>query len=224
LLELLLEGSISRSFGYLLKVFRARRLTFDEGRRSHHGSARSQLVMLRCHLVPTQPTAAIACPATAWPSFPHASALPTFLGPLSPCDGVALTPSAPPPGRRRAPNHQSIKMLAFQAFHFAAYHFAHGTFQPTATGSALGCSELDSLLGGGQAPVDLNAALDVCFDPQFACSHAKVQRLRRRRLTPTLTPTQRPHNPSSCLYPNPNPNRLTLALSLPLPLPLTLTL
>ena len=75
-------------------------------------------------------------------------------------------------------------MLAFQAFHLAAYHFAHGTFQPTATGSARGCSELDSLLGGGPGPVDLNAALDVCFDTQFKCSHAKVQRLRRRRLTP----------------------------------------
>ena len=39
-------------------------------------------------------------------------------------------------------------MLAFQAFHLAAYHFPHGTFQPTATISARGCSELDSLLGG----------------------------------------------------------------------------
>ena len=75
-------------------------------------------------------------------------------------------------------------MLAFQAFHLAAYHFAHGTFQPTAASSARGCSELDSLLGGGPSPVDLNAALDVCFDAQFSCSHAKVQRLRRRRLTP----------------------------------------
>ena len=72
-------------------------------------------------------------------------------------------------------------MLAFQAFHLAAYHFAQGTFQPTATSSARGCSELDSLLGGGPGPVDLNAALDVCFDAQFKCSHAKVQRLRRGR-------------------------------------------
>ena len=72
-------------------------------------------------------------------------------------------------------------MLAFQAFHLAAYHFAHGTFQPTATSSARGCSELDSLLGGGPGPVDLNAAVDVCFDAQFKCSHAKVQRLRRGR-------------------------------------------
>ena len=36
-------------------------------------------------------------------------------------------------------------MLAFQAFHLAAYHFAHGTFQPTATGSTTGCFDLDSL-------------------------------------------------------------------------------
>ena len=75
-------------------------------------------------------------------------------------------------------------MLAFQAFHLAAYHFAHGTFQPAATSSARGCSELDSLLGDGPGPVDLNAALDVCFDGQFSCSYAEVQQLRRRRLSP----------------------------------------
>ena len=98
-------------------------------------------------------------------------------------------------------------MLAFQAFHLAAYHFAHGTFQPTATSSALGCSEVDSLLGGGPGLVNLNAALDVCFDAQFSCSHAEVQWLWMRAspnptlalnspnnslntltLTPTLTP------------------------------------
>ena len=66
-------------------------------------------------------------------------------------------------------------MLAFQAFHLAAYYLAHGTFQPPAASSALGYSELDGLLSGGQGPVDLNAALDVCFDPQFSCSHAEVQ-------------------------------------------------
>ena len=75
-------------------------------------------------------------------------------------------------------------MLAFQAFHLAAYHFAHGTFQPTAAGSALGCSELDSLLGGGPGPVDLNAAVDVCFDAQFSCSHAEVQSCKGRGLSP----------------------------------------
>eukprot|EP00964_Phaeocystis_antarctica_P123609 scaffold87293_cov65-Phaeocystis_antarctica.AAC.1 len=88
-------------------------------------------------------------------------------------------------------------MLAFQAFHIAAYHdFAHGTFQPTAAGYARGCSELDSLLGGGPDLVDLNAVLDVCFDAQFSCSHAEVQqRLWMRRLTPTLTPTPTPTPP-----------------------------
>jgi hypothetical protein len=96
-------------------------------------------------------------------------------------------------------------MLAFQAFHLAAYHFAHGTFQPTATGSTTGCFDLDSLLGGDPAPDDLNAALDVCFDPQFSCSHAKVQRLRRRR----LTPTQRPQPQPSALTPLPPPSQLT---------------
>ena len=68
-------------------------------------------------------------------------------------------------------------MLAFQAFHLAAYHFAHGTSQPPAHGSARGCSELDSLElpgGGDSGSVDLNSALDVCLDPQFSCSHAKV--------------------------------------------------
>ena len=39
-------------------------------------------------------------------------------------------------------------MLAVHAgFHLGAYHFAHGTFQPASTGTALGCAELDSLLG-----------------------------------------------------------------------------
>ena len=80
------------------------------------------------------------------------------------------------------PVDHSINMLAFQAFHLAAYHFAHRTFQPTATGSARGCSELDSLLGDAPDPVDLNAAFDVCFDLQFSCSLAKVQRLWRKRL------------------------------------------
>ena len=81
-------------------------------------------------------------------------------------------------------------MLAFQAFHLAAYHFAHGTFQPTATSSALGCSEVDSLLGGGPGLVNLNAALDVCFDAQFSCSQAEVQRLwMRANPNPTLALT-----------------------------------
>ena len=66
-------------------------------------------------------------------------------------------------------------MLAFQAFHLAAYHFAQGTFQPPAASSALGCSDLDGLMSDDPGPVDLNAAIDVCFDRQFSCSHAKVQ-------------------------------------------------
>ena len=85
-------------------------------------------------------------------------------------------------------------MLAvLAASHLAVYHFAKGTFQPASTGAALGCAELDSLLGGvgprlaGNASADLDAALDVCFDAQFSCSHAEVRvlsGLRRRRLTP----------------------------------------
>ena len=31
------------------------------------------------------------------------------------------------------------------------------------------------LLSGGPGPADLNAALDVCFDPLFSCSHMQVQ-------------------------------------------------
>ena len=106
------------------------------------------------------------------------STLPELVAPL----GVPLTVSAQPSGSAPSPSSTTASMLAFQAFHLAAYHFAHGTFQPTAAGSARGCSELDSLLGGGPGPVDLNAAVDVCFDAQFSCSHAEVQRLRRRRL------------------------------------------
>ena len=92
--------------------------------------------------------------------------------------------TAPPSWSPQSFPSTTASMLAFQAFHLAAYHFAHGTFQPTAASSARGCSELDSLLGGGPGPVDLNAALDVCFDAQFKCSHAEVQRLWRRKLTP----------------------------------------
>ena len=66
-------------------------------------------------------------------------------------------------------------MLAFQAFHLAAYHFAQGTFQPPAASSAPGCSDLDGLMSDDPGPVDLNAALDVCFDPLFSCEHAQVQ-------------------------------------------------
>ena len=71
-------------------------------------------------------------------------------------------------------------MLAFQAFYLASYHFARGTFQLPAHGSARGCPELDSLLpgGGDSGSVDLNSALDVCFDPQFSCEHAEVCRGR----------------------------------------------
>ena len=50
------------------------------------------------------------------------------------------------------------------------------------------------LLGGGprladrNASADLNAVLDICFDAQFSCSHAKVHSgCEARGLTPTLT-------------------------------------
>ena len=72
-------------------------------------------------------------------------------------------------------------MLAVLAASLAVYHFAKGTFQPASTGAALGCAELDSLLGGvgprlaGNASAYLDAALDVCFDAQFSCSHAEVR-------------------------------------------------
>ena len=63
----------------------------------------------------------------------------------------------------------TASMLAFLAFHIASYHFTACLFGP--------------------GLFDLNAVLDVCFDAQFSCSHAQVQRLWMRRLTPTLTPT-----------------------------------
>ena len=92
--------------------------------------------------------------------------------------------TAPPSWSPQSFPSTTASMLAFQAFHLAAYHFAHGTFQPIATSSARGCSELDDLLGGGPDQINLNAALDVCFDAQFSCLHAKVQRLWRMKLTP----------------------------------------
>ena len=52
------------------------------------------------------------------------------------------------------------------------YKFAHGTFQspPIGSGSALGCTDLDDLLGDQPR---LAEAIDVCFDAKFACSHAQ---------------------------------------------------
>ena len=104
-------------------------------------------------------------------------------------------------------------MLAFQAFHLAAYHFAHGTFQPPAASSALGCSDLDGLLSGGPGPVDLNAALDVCFRVLVlaragATGPAWVR--HDRSLTPV--PAHPGRNPNATLLLT--PNTLTLALIL----------
>ena len=62
-------------------------------------------------------------------------------------------------------------MLAFQAFHLAAYHFAHGTFQPIATSSARGCSELDDLLGGGPDQINLMLAREVEYARLFIFSY-----------------------------------------------------
>ena len=49
------------------------------------------------------------------------------------------------------------------------FTFAHGTFQPPSSGSALGCADLDDQLSG----LHLAEAIDVCFDPQFSCSDAE---------------------------------------------------
>ena len=68
--------------------------------------------------------------------------------------------TAPPSWSPQSFPSTTASMLAFQAFHLAAYHFAHGTFQPIATSSARGCSELDDLLGGGP-------------DQIISCLHAK---------------------------------------------------
>ena len=94
-------------------------------------------------------------------------------------------------------------MLAFQAFHLAAYHFAQGTFQPPAANSALGCSDLDGLMSDDPGPVDLNAAIDVCFDRQFSCSHAQVQPavLGGGVIGALRQPPHPNSNPNATLYP-----------------------
>ena len=86
-------------------------------------------------------------------------------------------------------------MLAFQAFHLAAYHFAQGTFQPPAASSALGCSDLDGLMSDDPGPVDLNAAIDVCFDRQFSCSPgpAAFSHALPSSSSSPLRPLHRPH-------------------------------
>eukprot|EP00964_Phaeocystis_antarctica_P110582 scaffold74933_cov54-Phaeocystis_antarctica.AAC.1 len=50
---------------------------------------------------------------------------------VSSCPSLALPSWSP-----QSTPSTTAPMLAFQAFHLAAYHFAHGTFQPTATSSA----------------------------------------------------------------------------------------
>ena len=52
----------------------------------------------------------------------------------------------------------------------AAYTFARGTHQPPPFGSARGCTDLEELLTD---PRDYADAIDLCFDDQFSCPHAK---------------------------------------------------
>ena len=52
----------------------------------------------------------------------------------------------------------------------AGYTFARGTHQPPPFGSARGCTDLEELLTD---PRDYADAIDLCFDDQFSCPHAK---------------------------------------------------
>ena len=52
----------------------------------------------------------------------------------------------------------------------AAYTFARGTHQPPPFGSARGCTDLEELLTDSRDYAD---AIDLCFDDQFSCPHAK---------------------------------------------------
>lgn len=52
----------------------------------------------------------------------------------------------------------------------AAYTFARGTHQPPPFGSSRGCTDLEELLTD---PRDYADAIDLCFDDQFSCPHAK---------------------------------------------------
>ena len=52
----------------------------------------------------------------------------------------------------------------------AGYTFARGTHQPPPFGSARGCTDPEELLTD---PRDYADAIDLCFDDQFSCPHAK---------------------------------------------------
>ena len=62
-------------------------------------------------------------------------------------------------------------LLALVSPHYtSAYTFAQGTHQPPSIGSARGCTDLDELLND---PRHYAEAIDLCFDEQFSCPHAK---------------------------------------------------
>ena len=62
-------------------------------------------------------------------------------------------------------------LLALVSPHYtSAYTFARGTHQPSPIGSARGCTDLEELL---RDPQDYAEAIDLCFDDQFSCPHAK---------------------------------------------------
>ena len=90
----------------------------------------------------------------------HSTAHPSVLGVACPPQWLPmlLALASPPPSLPpRAVSPQS------------PYTFVQGTFQPPPSGSALGCTDLDELLGAEL----LTKAIDVCFDDGFSCSHAK---------------------------------------------------
>mgnify|MGYP005642410977 FL=1 len=63
-------------------------------------------------------------------------------------------------------------LLALVSPHYtSAYTFARGTHQPSPIGSARGCTDLEELL---RDPQDYAEAIDLCFDDQFSCPHAKA--------------------------------------------------
>ena len=88
------------------------------------------------------------------------------------CKVIPPSPSPPPPSppSPAEAEHPIACPPQWMPLILGAYHFAHGTFQPAAIGSAHGCADLDSLLGTGQR---LAAAIDVCFDDQFSCDYAE---------------------------------------------------
>ena len=100
-----------------------------------------------------------ACPPQ-WLPLLLAAAVPPSASPSPPPMPPSSPPSSPPPPSPPASPPSS------------QYTFALGTFASEPSDVSLGCADLDKLLETDDTSV-LASAVDMCFDANFSCDHAK---------------------------------------------------